>query len=175
MITIKENTDQRLTVTDAQHLGYGAVLILLLFGEVFLVGAASSLGGFGAIMAALWTVGLVFFISQYKWTHAIFDAQSQTLQAKMRWIYGRQRAATHNLRDIDHALWEEISLWAELATSQDKAQDVKRNLIVRKGSGFAPPQRDYDHLSPKPGKYRESEAEKVIDDWLRTHASKADG
>lgn len=162
MVRILENTHQRLSLSDAQHLGYGAILILLLFGAAVSWGATTILGAFGVIFFALWTLGLVVFISQYKWTTAVFDAETQSLRATMRWIYGRRHAATRTLSEIDQLLWDEIILWTELAASPEKAEKVQRHLIVRK------------QLKPAKaglsGTWAYAEADALIENWLNDHA-----
>lgn len=162
MVRILENTSKRLSQTDAHHFGYGAMLILLLFGEVGSLGAATQLGAFGVLFFALWTIGLVLFISQYKWTTAVFDAETQSLQATMRWISGRRRTTTRNLSNIANLLWDEITLWAELASSPEKAEEVQRNLIVRK--------RWEPAKTGQSGRWDYAEADALIAKWLNEHA-----
>ena len=84
MITIRENTDRRLFLTDARHVGYGTMLAILLFGEFVALGAVSILGVFGALLSAFWTGFLVFFISQYNWVSAVFDADAQFAETLRR-------------------------------------------------------------------------------------------
>jgi hypothetical protein len=133
---IIENTPDRLVLSNAPPaLASAFIVILILFGALFLWPNVNTLGWFTWVMAILWTGFGVLLFRLHAWTTAILDAETGTLQLRYSGILGRRGAATLDLRGISKLTWDEIDVWSRLATSHRDLETMSRDLIVRRDSG----------------------------------------
>jgi len=139
VIRIAEQTPRRLILSSAPPLAMRvAAFLLMLFGSVFSVGLAPTLGVFGWLFAVFWVGLSAFMLRELSWTKATFDADQGTLELREYRLPGWFRRDVIDATNLEAPSPDQIEIWSRLVGDGMQIEEVQRTLRIRRSSGRIP-------------------------------------